>query len=61
MLKSFDPAVDQTESFYPKPWVPCSLGVPLQKVQAGEYILLVRARDLVGNQTTEARRTFTVE
>jgi hypothetical protein len=61
VLKTFDPAAEQSESFYPKPWIPASLGVPLNKVQAGEYILVIRVKDAVGNQTAETRRTFTVE
>lgn len=61
VLKTFDPAVEHSEAFYPKPWIPASMGVPLNSVQAGEYTLVIRVKDAVGNQTTEARRTFTVQ
>jgi hypothetical protein len=61
VLKTFDPAVEQSEAIYPKPWIPASLGVPLNSVKAGEYTLVVRVKDAVGNQTAETRRTFTVQ
>ena len=61
VLKTFDPAVEQSESFYPKPWIPASLSVPLNKVQPGDYTLLIRVKDAAGNQTAETRRTFTVQ
>ncbi len=61
VLKTFDPAAEQSESFYPKPWIPASLGVPLNTVQPAEYTLVVRVKDAVGNQTAEIRRTFTVQ
>ena len=60
-LKTFDPVLEQTESFYPKPWIPESMGVPLQSVQPGEYTLVLRAKDAMGNQAAESRHTFTVQ
>ena len=61
VLKTFDPAGEKSEAFYPKPWIPAAMGVPLNNVQAGEYTLVVRVKDAVGNQNAEVRRTFTVQ
>lgn len=61
VLKTFDPASEQSESFYPKPWIPASLGVPLNSVKAGDYTLVIRVKDAVGNQNAEIQRTFTVQ
>jgi hypothetical protein len=55
-------AVEQTESFYPKRYVPASMGITLQKnFQPGQYIIAVQAKDAIGNQTYEGKFTFTVE
>jgi len=61
VLKTFDPAVEQSESFYPKPWIPATFNVPLNSVQAGDYTLVVRVKDAAGNQNIETRKTFTVQ
>jgi hypothetical protein len=62
VLKTFDTAVEQSDSFYPKPWVPGTLeAVSLQKVVVGAYTLLIRVKDVVGNHTVESRHNFTVE
>jgi len=61
VLKSWDPAADKSESFYPKPWVPGSFDVPLEKVLPGAYTLLIRMKDVTGNQNIESRHAFTVE
>jgi hypothetical protein len=61
VLKAFDSASEQSESIYPKPWVPASFEVPLQKVAVGEYTILVRVKDVTGAQTYETRHNFTVE
>jgi hypothetical protein len=62
VLKSFDTAADQSEgTFYPKPWVPGSFEVPLQKVLPGAYNLVVKVKDVTGKQDIESRHQFTVE
>lgn len=55
-------AGDQTESFYPKSYVTGEFSVPIQpSVKPGEYAISVQVKDAIGNQTTEAKHTFTVE
>jgi len=57
-----EPAVEQSESFYPKRYVAASMGITLQKnIRPGVYTIAVQAKDGVGNQTYETRQTFTVE
>jgi hypothetical protein len=57
-----EPAVDQSESFYAKRYVAASMGINLlPKTPAGEYTIAVTVKDAVGNQSYEARQTFTVE
>jgi hypothetical protein len=57
-----EPAVEQSESFYPKPYVPASMGISLQSnMRPGEYTIAVQVKDAVGGQTYEAKQTFTVE
>jgi len=56
------PAVEQTESFYPKRYVSASMGITLQKnIPTGTYTIAVEVKDAVGNQTYETKQTFTVE
>lgn len=44
-----EPAVEQSESFYPKPYVPASMGITLQKnIPAGSYTISVQVKDAVG-------------
>jgi hypothetical protein len=55
-------AVDQSESFYPKRYVPGVMSINLQpNIRPGEYTIVVTARDLIGNQTHESKHTFTIE
>lgn len=55
-------AVEQSESFYPKHYIPAEFGVSLNKdIRPGAYTILVEVKDAVGNQTCESRQTFTVE
>ena len=55
-------AVERSESFYPKRYVPGSMSLNLQpNIRAGEYAIVVTARDAIGNQTCEAKGTFTVQ
>jgi hypothetical protein len=55
-------AVERSESFYPKPFVPGSMSLNLQpNIRPGEYAIVITARDAVGGQTAEARGVFAVE
>jgi len=57
-----EPAVEQSESFYPKRYIPAEFGVTLDKtIKPGVYTIQVQAKDGVGNQTYETKQTFTVE
>ncbi|HLK62183.1 MAG TPA: hypothetical protein VKU19_01995 [Bryobacteraceae bacterium] len=57
-----EPATEESESFYPKRYVAASFGISLQpNIRPGEYTIAVQVKDAVGNQTHEAKGTFTVE
>ena len=58
-----DPAVEEkSASFYPKPYVDATMSLSLNPgTKAGDYTLVINARDKLGNQTTEIRKTFHVE
>ena len=57
-----EPAVDQSESFYPKRYVAASFGINLlAKTTPGQYAIAVTVKDAVGNQTFEIKQAFTVE
>jgi hypothetical protein len=57
-----EPATEQTESFYPKQYVPATMGITLQNnMRPGEYTIAVQVKDGVGSQVYEAKATFTVE
>lgn len=57
-----EPAAEQTESFYPKRYVPAAMGINLQgNIRPGEYTIAVVVKDAVGNQQCESKYTFTVE
>lgn len=57
-----EPAAEESESFYPKPYVAASFGITLQpNIRPGEYTIAVQAKDAVGNQTVEAKATFTIQ
>ena len=57
-----EPASEQTESFYPKRYIPAEFGVSLKKdIHPGVYTILVQVKDAVGSQTYESRQAFTVE
>jgi hypothetical protein len=57
-----EPAVEQADSFYPKHYVPASMGITLQKnIRPGIYTIAIRVADAVGNQSYETSGTFTVE
>jgi len=57
-----EPAVDQSDSFYPKRYVAASFGINLlAKTTPGQYAISVTVKDAVGNQTYETKQNFTVE
>ena len=57
-----EPAGEKAEAFYPKLFVPASMGITLQKnIAPGEYTIAVQAKDAVGNQTFEEKFTFVIE
>jgi hypothetical protein len=57
-----EPAAEQSESFYPKPYVPAAMGISLQSnIRPGDYTIAVTVKDAVGGQTFEGKYTFTVE
>ena len=57
-----EPAVEQSDSFYPKRYVAATMGITLlAKTTPGEYTIAVKVTDAVGKQTYEAKQTFTVE
>ena len=62
LWKQPEPAAEQTESFYPKRYIPAEFGVSLDKnIRPGTYGILIEVKDAVGNQTYEGKQTFTVE
>jgi len=57
-----EPAVEQEESFYPKRFVPASMGITLQNnIARGAYTIAVQVKDALGDQTYETKQIFTVE
>lgn len=53
---------EQTESFYPKPYIPATFAITIQKnTKPGEFRLAVRAKDAIGDQTYETNAAFQVE
>jgi hypothetical protein len=57
-----EPAVDQSDSFYPKRYVQASMGITLLKdTKPGEFAIGVTIKDGVSGQTYETRQKFTVE
>jgi hypothetical protein len=57
-----EPAAEQSDSFYPKRYVPAAMGITLQKnIHPGEYTIAVQAKDVIGGQTYEAKFPFTIE
>lgn len=55
-------AEEKSSSFYPKAYVPGSMNLSLQSsIRPGQYTIVLTARDHTGNQTSEAKETFTVE
>jgi hypothetical protein len=57
-----EPAVEQSEAFYPQRYVPAAMGINLQKtIKPGEYKIGVQVKDAVGNQTYETQIPFLIE
>jgi hypothetical protein len=57
-----EPAAEQSQSFYPKRYVPASMGINLTPtIRPGEYTINVQVKDAVGGQAYETKFTFTVE
>jgi hypothetical protein len=62
LWKQTEPAVERSESFYPKRYIPADFGLNLdKKIRPGEYAIAITVKDDVGNQTYETRQMFTVE
>ena len=54
--------VDRSQSFYPKRYVPAVFSLATtHDTRPGEYAVLITAHDGLGNQTFEARQSFTIE
>ena len=57
-----EPAAEQSESFYPKHYVPATFGINLTPtIKPGEYTIAVAVKDAIGGQTYEEKFPFTVE
>jgi hypothetical protein len=57
-----EPAAEQSESFYPKRYVPASMGINLTStIKPGDYTIAVAVKDAIGGQTYEAKFPFTVQ
>lgn len=55
-------ATEKDKTFYPKRYVPGVLNLNLNKDLAkGDYTIILRLRDEVGNQKAESKHVFTVE
>ncbi len=55
-------ASEQSSSFYPKRYLTGSLSLNLQaKARPGDYMIVLRVRDLTGGQTSETRHPFRIE
>jgi hypothetical protein len=53
---------EQTESFYPKLYLPAEVSITIQKgTHPGPYTMSVEVKDAIGDQTTESQGTFSVE
>lgn len=57
-----EPATEQSESFYPKPYIAADFGLNLQSnIRPGEYTIQVTVKDAIGGQNYQTKQTFTVE
>lgn len=53
-------AAERSNPFYPHRYLPGILSLDLKQAQPGDYTLVVRIRDLVGDQQYEERHSFQV-
>jgi hypothetical protein len=57
-----DPATEQSESFYPKPYITGEFGISLNKdFKPGTYTMSVAVKDAVGQQTYQGKFQFIVQ
>jgi hypothetical protein len=57
-----EPAVEKSESYYPKRYVSAAMGITLQSnMRPGEYTIALAVKDAIGGQAYEEKFTFTVE
>ena len=57
-----EPAGEQEDSFYPKPYIQAEMGIEIQaRIKPGQYQLMVQAKDAIGKQTCELKQPFTIE
>lgn len=57
-----EPAVEQSESFYPKRYVAAQMGLNLlPNTRPGEYTIVLTVKDGIGNATVESKHTFEVQ
>ncbi|MGH9721930.1 MAG: hypothetical protein ACRD8O_17120 [Bryobacteraceae bacterium] len=62
LFRQKEATVEQSESFYPKRYLPCGLSLSLQQnISPGEYTLEVATEDRIGKQTYQSKATFKVE
>jgi hypothetical protein len=55
-------AVEQGGSFYPKRFVPGQMSITTQSnMKPGDYYIVVKVEDRIGNQKSESKEKFTVE
>jgi hypothetical protein len=57
-----DPALEQSEAFYPKPYVEGEFGISLQKnFKPGTYTMAVAVKDNIGKQSYQGKFQFIVQ
>ena len=57
-----EPATEQSEAFYPKPYVTGEFGISLQKdFKPGTYTMAVAVKDAIGKQTYQGKFQFIVQ
>jgi hypothetical protein len=57
-----EPATEQSEAFYPKPYFTGEFGISLQKdFKPGTYFMVVAVKDAIGKQNYQGKFQFTVQ
>ena len=57
-----EPAIEQSEAYYPKPYITGEFGISLNKdFKPGTYTMAVAVKDVVGKQNYEGKFQFTVQ